>query len=294
MRIFFLSLSFFMLISCSLRKLVVDLSSPLIREVEHAFLSEKDIEFARQALPAHIKLAEGIHDYYPRSSYYSGKLCFLYAAYTFSFIDETPYDDFEEDREKKIRRVLEYYQRAFDYGMTSMDRRIKGFAKTIQKEPDTVLRRVRKKDVETLFWLNFSWAMLIFNDTSNPRRLLELETVKKIADAIVRLDSAFLDGAVYAIYVAYYGGRSETIGGNWSLCERYYLEGKRVSKGQSLILDFVYFKFVAPQLKDDALFRRLYADILDRDIDRNPAFQLINQVIRIKAMQLFKKKDDFF
>ena len=74
--------------SCSIRKAAVNMSSVVVDEVEASFFLEEDLEIAKAAIPSIAKIAEGMQSLYPKSPYYSGKLCFLYTAYAFVYIDE--------------------------------------------------------------------------------------------------------------------------------------------------------------------------------------------------------------
>ncbi|MBL8994224.1 MAG: hypothetical protein JNM63_12855, partial [Spirochaetia bacterium] len=234
--------------------------------------------------------------FYPSSPYYSGKLCFLYTAYTFAFIDETPWSDFDERGEAGRTRMLSYYKKAYVYGTNSMEAWIPGFNKKIRdkKEQDKILARLDRRHVETLFWMDFAWAMLILNNTADPQLVLELETVKKIADRIEALDASYLYGSVYAVILAFYGGRTAAIGGNPALAQTYFDKAMKYSAGKSLIPDYVWLRYVATQTIDKKSFEEKYKVIQAFDPEKNPEFRFINEVIRMKTEALYKKKDWLF
>ncbi len=284
------------LLSCSAKKIAVKASANLVNHVQHNFMLENDLELAREGLPATIKLAQGLYDLYPRSPYYSGKLCFLYAAYGFAFIDNTPYDDFDEDKLQKKKRINYFYEKAYDYGLQSMNRRVKNFSTRIKHKDSltAVLNEVEKEDIETLFWFNFSRAMLIFNNVDNNKLLMELSTVMAIADKIKALRPEFMHGAVYAFYLAYWGGRTSVQGGNLNKCRSYYKQGQKIAAGKSLILDFIFMRFVTPSYNLKKEFKAAGKKITDYDPLKAPDFIFINKAIKQKTKKLLPKTEFMF
>lgn len=284
------------LTSCSIRRLAVDASGTVISEIQTAYMFESDVPMAHDSFPSILKIAEGMYRFYPASPYYSGKLCFLYTAYTFAFIDETPWSDFDEHADAGRTRMLSYYKKAYVYGTNSMEAWIPGFNQKIRdkKEQDKILARLDRRHVETLFWMDFAWAMLILNNTADPQLVLELEIVKKIADRIEVLDPSYLYGSVYAVILAFYGGRTAAIGGNPALAQNYFDKAMKYSAGKSLIPDYVWLRYVATQTTDKKSFEEKYKVIKAFDPEKNPEFRFINEVIRLKTEALYKKKDWLF
>ena len=293
-KITFLLLLFFFLVHCSFRQVVVQASGDIVDEIQISFMTESDPEIARQAFPGLIKVAEGMYNYYPKSPYYSGKLCFLWAAYTFAYLDKTPYSDFDEDREKKEKKLLAGYDRAYQFGLKSLNRRIVRFEKDILTNPEVALKKIKEKDIETLFWFHFAWAMRIFNDTSDPKLVTGLETVKKIADVILEIKPDYLNHVIYAVYVAYYGGRNKAIGGDPQKAREYYQKGLVLSKNKNSILDFVLFKFVSTQKLEDDEFNQIHQKIMTFDPTSDPNNIFIHNIIKEKTKELYLRKTDLF
>ena len=132
---------------CSMtRGFVVKESTVFIEAMQQSFLKEGDVEAAKTAFPTVIKLAEGFEGYDPHSTYYSGKLCFLYGVYAFGFWDNSPYDDLDDD-ENNQQQMLHYYKKAYYHGKKYLDGAIRNFTKKLQhkEERSKVLRKVKKK-----------------------------------------------------------------------------------------------------------------------------------------------------
>lgn len=298
-RLFFILVVFlisFVLGSCSLRKLLVIHTQPLIEELQKSVLDETQEEISKGALPFAIKFAEGFYYYYPQSPYYSSKLALLYGAYTFAYMDSGPYGDFDEEAEKKKKQVIVLYKKAFDYGMKSMNARIEDFSEKVYKkeEIDALLAQVEKEDVEALFWFNFSWALMIFEDLGDVKNLSALESIKKIAERIIELEEDYLYGASYAILCAYYGARTQAIGGDIQKAQEMYQKAFSISKDKSLIPAYVMLRFVSIQQLNTKLFDFYYGEIKDFDVSKNKEFSYVNTFLKRKAKILYTRKKEIF
>ncbi|BBM88327.1 hypothetical protein COTS27_00006 [Spirochaetota bacterium] len=284
------------LTSCaSLRRLVIKEAFPAIEATERAILSESNEDIAKQSLPFAMKLAEGIYEYSP-NSLYASKLSLLYAAYAFAYVDNGPYDDFDLTADQQLRQSRALYKKAFSYALLSLDKKVKDFSINIYKPAQVpiLLEQVNSSQVEALFWLNFSWAMILFSDLSDIKTLAQVETIRKLAERLVSLDDNYYYGAPYVILMAYYGGRSRAIGGNPTQALRYYKLAQQKSKGYSLIPYYVYMRFVAIEQADREGFEQAYREIKQFSIDNNKEFAFVNVFLKRKAKLLYEKQELFF
>jgi hypothetical protein len=285
-----------MLASCSIRHAAVDASATVINEVQTSFFLESDVDLARESFPTFLKLAEAMYRFYPKSPYYSGKLCFLFTAYTFAFVDESPWADTDEKGEAGMKRVLSFYDRAFEYGMASMEASIPGWRRDLLSHSNTAraLSKVQKKHVETLFWLDFAWMMRILNNTADPTLLTQLNLAEALADRIAVVQPDYLYGSVYAVLGAFWGGRSKAVGGNPEKAKAYHQKAESYARGKSLIPAFVVLRYHITQTTDQKAFDATLEEIRGFDAESFPAFRFINEVIQRKTESLAKKKAMLF
>lgn len=284
------------LASCSIRHTAVDASATVINEVQTSFFLESDVELARESFPTFLKLAEALYRFYPKSPYYSGKLCFLFTAYTFAFIDESPWADTDEKGEVGMKRVLSFYDRAFEYGMASMEASIPGWRRDLLSHSNSarVLAKVQKKHVETLFWLDFAWMMRILNNTADPALLTQLNLAEKLAHRLAEVQPDYLYGSVYAVLGAFWGGRSKAVGGDPGKARDYHLKAESYAACKSLIPAYVELRYHITQTTDRKAFDAALEEIRGFNPESFPAFRFINEVILRKAEILAKKKSMIF
>ncbi|MBN8216051.1 MAG: hypothetical protein J0L75_05380 [Spirochaetes bacterium] len=285
-----------LLASCSIRNTAVNASASVIDEVQTSFFLESDVALARESFPTFLKLAEAMHRFYPKSPYYSGKLCFLFTAYAFAFVDDSPWADTDEKGEAGMKRLLSFYDRAFEYGMASMEASIPGWRRDLLSPSNSarVLAKVRPKHVETLFWLDFAWMMRILNNTADPALLTQLAIAEKLALRIAEVQPDYLYGSVYAVLGAFWGGRSKAVGGDPEKARAFNLKAESYAAGKSLIPAFVELRYHITQTTDQKAFDATLEEIRGFKADCFPAFRFINEVIQHKTETLAKKKAMLF
>ena len=281
---------------CSLKRTISIQMEPLVNEVEKSILTESHEPISEYSLPFAIKFAEGFYGYYPKSKYFSSKLALLYGAYNLAYVDDGPYSDFEDNVEEKQRASKTLYKKSFDFGLKSLDLRLKGFASDYLdvEKLEKHLLKAKKRDVEALFWFSFSWSLLIINDLSDVENLLGLNNVFMIVERVIELDDGYFYGAPYALLAAYYGARTKSIGGDREKAIEMYELASKKGAGKSLIADYVMMRFVATQDQSSQAFEKYYQKIIAFDGSKSPELAYINVFLKRKARELYAKKDETF
>lgn len=284
----------FLLLSC-FNKTLVRGSRPVVKDIEKAFLYDDDLELSQQAIPALIRITEGLHYHSPEDPFVLSKICFLQAAYTFAYMDDSPYSDFEDNADEALSSSALRYEKAMEYGLKSLSLENEDIREVLFNESSKLTTLDLDEDqVEAAFWLAFSWALQIFNNTDDPRLVAQLDNLILLADAIAEADATYLQGAVYALYIAYYGGRSETLGGDYQKASDYYQKGMVYAGGKSLILDYVWLRFVSLAQGNEEEFDAYSEKILNFNNDQYPEMRFINQVMKAKTESMLSKREDFF
>ena len=131
--------------------------------------------------------------------------------------------------------------------------------------------------------------MLSFHNLSDPQSLMDLSIIHAIATRCAAVYPEYLGGINEAIFIAYYGGRTKLLGGDFEQCDLHYKRAKTLSKNQSLIADYVYMRFVLPQKGDQNAFEVKYKVIQSFPLEENEHL-FINKILQQKSKILFQKK----
>lgn len=295
-KFWFLLLSLWGLNSCFWRGIFIRASKTVITEVEASFFQESDLQLAKESIPTLIKFSEGLFGFYPKSSYYSGKLCFLYAAYAFSFLDRGYFDDFSPADQQDYDRMVKFYDRAFLWGVKTMEIRFPSSQKFLKNpiREEFPQITIKEKDVEFLFWFSLSWAMKIFHNTSDPVVVSQLQGLEKMIQVLLQ-HPGYLHGVIYSIPMALYGGRSAALGGNLDRAEKFYRDGNDFSNQKLLIFDYIRMRFIATQFDDEKIFEESYKKIKEFSIKDSPRELIfLNTLVKQKAKVLFENKKELF
>lgn len=110
-KIFILIFLVFILTSCSIKRMTINATGTFMEDIVDAFFCEEDIIFAEQAIPANLKLLDGL---IKGSNYENDDLllkgCKLYGMYGMGF-----FEDMDTDRKKEkenLKRASYFYEKA--------------------------------------------------------------------------------------------------------------------------------------------------------------------------------------
>ena len=145
---------FFIFISgCSIKRITVNATSTFMSDVVDVFFEEEDIEFAEQAIPANLKLLDGL---IKASNYENDDLLLkgakLYGMYAVGFLEDSSIDKKEE--KKNLKRASYFYKKGMEYGLMILKKNICCCA-------------VRRSSFVT----NFRFKDLLSDDTECARRM---------------------------------------------------------------------------------------------------------------------------
>ena len=125
--------------------------------------------------------------------------------------------------------------------------------------------------------------------------MIQLEIVKDIASTIEKVYPTYLKGINKSILIAYYGGRTEILGGDYKKCDDYYKQAKKIANNKSIIVNYVYLRFALTQRIDESsLFEKICKEINNFELKQEDEILLLNSIIKKKTEQLVLKKDLFF
>lgn len=288
-----LTLCVLALSACSLKKTVVNSTALFMDDIMDGFFEEGDIVFAEAAIPANLKLLDGLI----RGANYENdglllKGCKLYSMYAMGFMEDASADK-KTDKEN-TKRASYFYEKAKDYGLMILKKNgdFKKAAEGSVDEFAAVMPAFGKDEVETLFWTAFAWGEYINLNRHNVSAIADLPKAKVMIDRVKELDGNYFYGLAHVFMIVYYS-MPKMFGGDYDKAKEAYKAAQDISGGKFILADFFMARYYAVQVQDRELFNTLIANIeaADADIIKE---KLFTQVAKKKAAVLKIKAEDLF
>lgn len=268
-----LSLSAFLLNGCM--GIALNLSPSLFPNLTTSIFEECDPDLAKSAIPANLKLLEGLLKNDPGNKRILKTLCIGFCGYSMLFIEEDNPD-----------RASQLYLRARDYGLRALGK--KGIVLKDLKTKDfgDFLERIQQDEIETLFWITTSWNAWIALNLDNTAAIAQLTTSQACLEHVLDVDPDYLHGLPYILMGASLSARPPLFGGDIEQAREYFETALSLNDRQFFLAQYYYAKYYAVRKQDRVLFSELVDEILRGDPKTLPDICLINTVIHDKAKDL--------
>jgi len=285
----------FLLAGCSIKKTVVNSTALFMDDVVNAFLQENDVEFAAEAIPANLKLIDGLiqaSDNENEDLLLKG--CKLYGMYAMGYLEDSTTDE-KKDRENSLR-AKNFYKRAQEYGMAVLKKN-HDFKKLMDEGGDLdafkkMMLAFNKDDVEALFWTAFAWSSYINLSKDSPEDVADLPRAKALIDRVIELNDKYFYGIPHLFMIAYYS-MPKMFGGDFDKAKQEYEKEKEISGGKFVLADFYMAKYYAVGKQDKKLFDELITSIRETKDDVIPE-NLLTLMAKRKAEVLAEKMAGYF
>lgn len=271
--------------ACSMGQMVARTSESIMDGSLDAMNRETDLMLAASAIPANIKLIEGLIAEDPHNPQLLVYATQAFYGYAFGFVE---LDD--------PQRADALYARGVQYGTRAL--REQGFdidlSRTTPDDLDPALGKLGKSAVPALFWTASSWAKQIDLNRTEPGRIAQLGSVERLMHRVQDLDADFYYGGAHLFYGVYYGGRAPMLGGDYTKAAQAFADARRVTGGKLLIVDVLQAEYLERQRLDAVAFRQLLTAVIDTPPGTFPEMALANQIARRRARVLLDSQDDWF
>jgi tetratricopeptide (TPR) repeat protein len=293
-RIFIISiLLFFIVTTCSIKRITIDSTGLFMDDISDAFFEEGDITFAEQAIPANLKLLEGL---IKGSAYENDELllkgCKMFGMYAMGFLEDTSTD--KKIEKKNLKRASVFYEKAKDYGLMIFKKK-SDFKQALEGTIDDFIKIMpafNEKDVELLFWTAFAWGSYINLNRTSPYAVADLPKVKIMMERVVELNDKYFYGLPHLFMIVYYS-MPEMFGGNLEKARQEYDKILEISEDRFILADFFMAKYYAVQKQDREFFVKLM-DKIENTPDDIIKEKLFTQVAKKKADVLKEKIKELF
>ncbi len=268
---------------CSAQQMAVRLAYPLVDGQYRSVNEESDPDLARQAIPANLKMMEGMLKSDENNADLLDRLAEGFCGYAFSFVED---DD--------PRRASALYSRGRDYALRSLAV-YPGVARLLDLDPEEFKSALQKIDaVPGLFWLAQCWAGWLNLNLDKPEALAQISRLEAAIQRVAELDETYHYAGPHLLLGGFYGGRTRLLGGNPEKARFHFERNLELNHNKFLLAYVLYAKTYAVQTQDRDLFERLLRNALETPSDVLPEQRLANEAAKIKANKLMEMADELF
>lgn len=284
MRLLFLVCIISLLSACSMDKMLVRASTPMIKGGIEALNHETDLELAEQSIPANLNVLLGMINLDPEDAQLH-----TYAAQAFYGLSY----GFNEDT--RPARASAFYLRGLKHGLTALE--LDG-AHNLRNTPiadfEQQVSEMGKKDVPAMFWTASNWAKWVDLHRDSADALAQLSRATALMQRVIELDDTFYYGGAHMYFGVYYGSRPPLLGGNFKKSRQQFNRARQITHGKLLIPDLLQAQYLDRQQQNRQDFHNRLVAIIHAPDNLMPELALQNKIAKRKAALLLKKEDKWF
>ncbi len=279
-------LAFLLLLGgCSMGQMVARSSVSIMDGSVDALNRESDLQLARDAIPANIKLIEGLIFEDPGNVDLRVYAAQGFYGYSFGFVElENP------------QRASALYRRGFEQGREAL--RLLGvtlpFDTSSPDEIKAAVRRLGTKAVPALFWTASNWAKQIDLQRTDPSRIAQLAGTAALMERVAELDENYYYGGPKLFFAVYYGSRSPMFGGDYARASDYFQQANEMNQHRFLMVDVLYAEYLARQQLDQQAFHQRLQRVVEAPSGLLPEMELVNEIARHRAGYLLQREQEWF
>ncbi len=270
---------------CSMGQMVVRGSLTILDSGFDAMNRETDLQLARDAMPANIKLLEGMLLEDPDNTELR-----LYAAegfygYSYGFIEAE-----DSDRASRL------YRRCYDHASQTL--RQLG----LPLDPETssteqlaaATRNLDVNAVPALFWTASCLGKLIDLNRDKVTSIAALGNAAVLMQRVIELDDDFYHGGAHMFFGVYYGSRAPILGGDFPRAEEHFRRAAEINRQKLLLVDLLKAEYLYRQQLDRKAFHETLNNVRAAPDNLYPEMALVNVIARQKAAALLAREDEWF
>jgi predicted anti-sigma-YlaC factor YlaD len=261
------------------------------------FTRDDDPELVGEAIPFGLKLYESLLESAPKNKELLIATCSNFTQYGVAFIETRALELGEAQHHDEVAhlndRALRMYLRAKGYCMRAMDVRFPGISDRLVKDPAAALAKANKADVPLLYWTAASWGSAIGLGLDKPELVIDVPTVRALADRALALDESWGKGAVHEMFITL-DSVPEALGGSAERARAHFKRAVELENGLSPGPYVALAMGVSVASQDRAEFESLLKQALAIDPAKDPSRQLVTLVQQRRARALLDHIDTLF
>jgi TRAP transporter T-component len=270
---------------CSTGQMVVRGTQSILDSGIIAMNRETDLELAEGAMPANLKLLEGMLIEDPGNTRLHIYAAEGFYAYTFGFVEL-----------QDSHRAQHLYRRCYEHARVALQQS----GVTLDPETSTpaefeaAVGKAGRKAVPAMFWTASCLANWVNLNRDSPAGIAELASAATLMQRVIALDDTFYYGGPHLFFGVYYGGRSPLFGGDFRLSEEHFRRAAEINNDKLLLVYVLQAEYLDRQRLDRDAFHRHLTRVIEAPDNLSPDMALMNAVAKQQAAQLIKSEDDWF
>jgi hypothetical protein len=178
-------------------------------------------------------------------------------------------------------RLLSHYLPLKESGSYLQTEGEKGF--------DLQLSKLKKSDVEDIFWGTYGWLSWVQSQKGSPASIADMAVIEKIMTRLLALDESYQGGSVHIFFGTYHALKPVMFGGKPDLSKAHFERALVLSDRQFLLTQISYAQTYARSIFDKKLHDTLLNEVLSFQISDAPEFALTNQIAKKRAKLLLEE-----
>ena len=194
-------------------------------------------------------------------------------------------------------KAIEHYTRSEMYAFKALAKSNKTFKKGRSIDSasfESALQKLKKKDVEPLFWAAYSVGRGISLQKDDPMQVIDLARVELMMRRVLELDETFYFGSAHLFYAVYYGDRSLAIGGDPEKAKEHIDKVDEINSGKFLMSRFYLARYYAYPKLDVELYKNSLQAVLDAPNDIYPGQEAATSIAKARAKRWLSQTDVLF
>ena len=271
--------------ACSTENMAVRMASPLVEGQVRSIHEEPDVELADRAIPAGIKMLEGLLVSDPDNSEILVPLAEGLCNYAFSFVE----DDDPARASRLYLRGRRHAARALEIAGGPA-----GYTDLGMEAFKTASAGVPQAAMPALYWVGRCWAGWLMLNLDDLEALAAISKLEIAMTRVLEWNENYDYAGPHLFFGAFYGSRPKLLGGDPERSKTHFDQALSLTGGRFLMTQMLYAKLYAVRVQDKKLFEKLLNEVEQAPADALPERRLANEVAKVKARALLEDADVYF
>ncbi len=258
-------------------------TSDMMDHLSESILESDDLSMVKTGAPAYLLMIDGLIHKDPDNKNLLRTAANLYTAYADLFVKDI-------SRSKKMANKALIYARS----AACLEKQDAcGLESKTFKEFETIISKMKIRNLPALFTLGNAWAGWIMVNKNNFNAIADMAHIELIMQKVVELDPTYKDGAAYLYLGTLASLLPPALGGRPEEGKLFFNKAVKISQGRNLMVKVIFAKKYARVMFDRKLHDRLLKEVLAAD-PYVPGYTFLNTWAQVEARELMESADDYF